>query len=323
MEEKPITDIDPALIFPGPIALVAGPGSGKTSRLALRIKHLVVERKVDPATIAVITFTREAARNMKQRLTPPAKAGMPDVTLFKALRTWLGDRSDNVAFRELLVSVCDSGALDIPTSMAKKTENKQAREKALEKISQLWTATFNSVSLYESLKAAKGDSLLSKLNTIVDELEQATSGTPTDLAKHTFIALKPWSSADRMLKVLATLLSDYQQSQDGDSRVVRIMTMRNSKGLEARTVFVVGLDEGVFPSSVQGTSEFEEEARLFYVSMMRAKESLHLFHARTRSGGRTFKADSFALRKSVFLTGLPADHCEEKYHKSLSKTAAK
>jgi superfamily I DNA/RNA helicase len=65
MEEKPITDIDPALIFPGPIALVAGPGSGKTSRLALRIKHLVVERKVDPATIAVITF--KALRNSKKR----------------------------------------------------------------------------------------------------------------------------------------------------------------------------------------------------------------------------------------------------------------
>jgi len=72
---------DPALIFPGPIALVAGPGSGKTSRLASRIKHLVENRGVDPATIAVITFTREAARNMKDRLTPPAKAGMPDVTL--------------------------------------------------------------------------------------------------------------------------------------------------------------------------------------------------------------------------------------------------
>jgi superfamily I DNA/RNA helicase len=73
--------IDPALIFPGPIALIAGPGSGKTSRLASRIKHLVENRGVDPATITVITFTREAARNMKERLTPPAKAGMPDITL--------------------------------------------------------------------------------------------------------------------------------------------------------------------------------------------------------------------------------------------------
>ena len=78
---NPAHDVDPALIFPGPVALVAGPGSGKTSRLALRIQNLVLERKVDPATITVITFTREAARNMKQRITPPAKKGMPDYTL--------------------------------------------------------------------------------------------------------------------------------------------------------------------------------------------------------------------------------------------------
>jgi DNA helicase-2/ATP-dependent DNA helicase PcrA len=74
-------EIDTALIFPGPIALVAGPGSGKTSRLASRIKHLVENHSADPATIMVITFTREAARNMKERLTLPSKAGMPDVTL--------------------------------------------------------------------------------------------------------------------------------------------------------------------------------------------------------------------------------------------------
>ena len=72
---------DPALIFPGPVALVAGPGSGKTTRLARRIKHLVEERGADPEGITVITFTREAARNMKERLTPPTKEGMPDVTL--------------------------------------------------------------------------------------------------------------------------------------------------------------------------------------------------------------------------------------------------
>ncbi len=59
---------DPALIFPGPVALVAGPGIGKTTRLALRIKHLVEVQGADPEGIAVITFTGEAARNMQERL---------------------------------------------------------------------------------------------------------------------------------------------------------------------------------------------------------------------------------------------------------------
>ena len=79
-----IDDQDPALIFPGPVALVAGPGSGKTTRLARRIKHLVEDWGADPEEITVITFTREAARNMKERLTPPAKDGMPDVMVGRA-----------------------------------------------------------------------------------------------------------------------------------------------------------------------------------------------------------------------------------------------
>src|SRR5712691_13060844 len=74
-------EVEPALVFPGPVALVAGPGSGKTTQMARRIKHLIKDLGVDAEAITVITFTREAARNMKERLTPPAKDGMPDVTL--------------------------------------------------------------------------------------------------------------------------------------------------------------------------------------------------------------------------------------------------
>lgn len=55
--------------FPGPILLLAGPGTGKTFQLAKRIKFLIEELNADPDEIAVITFTKEAARNMRERLT--------------------------------------------------------------------------------------------------------------------------------------------------------------------------------------------------------------------------------------------------------------
>ena len=54
--------------LPGPILLLAGPGTGKTYQLAQRIKFLVKEKKVKPSEITVITFTKEAARNMRERL---------------------------------------------------------------------------------------------------------------------------------------------------------------------------------------------------------------------------------------------------------------
>ncbi|UZE93093.1 MAG: ATP-dependent helicase [Candidatus Nealsonbacteria bacterium] len=54
--------------FPGPILLLAGPGTGKTYQLALRIKFLIEEKKVNPNEITVITFTKSATRNMQERL---------------------------------------------------------------------------------------------------------------------------------------------------------------------------------------------------------------------------------------------------------------
>jgi ATP-dependent DNA helicase UvrD/PcrA len=53
----------------GPILLLAGPGTGKTHQLALRIKDLVENKAVSPQTITVITFTREAAANMRRRIS--------------------------------------------------------------------------------------------------------------------------------------------------------------------------------------------------------------------------------------------------------------
>ena len=60
--------IDVAKIYPGPILLLAGPGTGKTHQLARRVKFLIEEKNVTPDSITVITFTNEAAREMRQRL---------------------------------------------------------------------------------------------------------------------------------------------------------------------------------------------------------------------------------------------------------------
>jgi DNA helicase-2/ATP-dependent DNA helicase PcrA len=61
---------------PGPILLIAGPGTGKTHQLALRVKDLVEKKNVPPGSITVITFTKDAAENMRRRI---ADEGKPDV----------------------------------------------------------------------------------------------------------------------------------------------------------------------------------------------------------------------------------------------------
>ena len=72
--------LDSYLEYPGPILLLAGPGTGKTWQLAMRIKYLIQDRKATPDEVAVITFTNEAARNMRDKLSEKDIAIPPDST---------------------------------------------------------------------------------------------------------------------------------------------------------------------------------------------------------------------------------------------------
>lgn len=59
--------------LPGPLLLLAGPGTGKTQQLAKRMKWLVEGKNIDPESITVITFTVAAAREMRERISDPTK----------------------------------------------------------------------------------------------------------------------------------------------------------------------------------------------------------------------------------------------------------
>lgn len=80
------------------------------------------------------------------------------------------------------------------------------------------------------------------------------------------------------------LMSDMQKKQDSDQNPIYMMTMHAAKGLEFDTVVIPGLDDGLLPSarSVMDLEKLEEERRLFYVGMTRARERLLLSRCRYR-----------------------------------------
>ncbi len=95
-----------------------------------------------------------------------------------------------------------------------------------------------------------------------------------------------------------------QDTLSDDEGVVTLMTLHNAKGLEYDTVFVIGMEDGVFPHSRSiEAGDVEEERRLAYVGVTRARKELYLTHARTRSmyGGREWNVPS------RFLSEIPAD----------------
>jgi DNA helicase-2/ATP-dependent DNA helicase PcrA len=104
-------------------------------------------------------------------------------------------------------------------------------------------------------------------------------------------------------------LQSDQDTLAADTPQVTLMTIHNAKGLEYRVVFLIGMEEGIFPHarSIED-NEVEEERRLAYVGMTRAMERLTLTHATARSlyGRREFNLPS------RFLDELPASVARER-----------
>jgi DNA helicase-2/ATP-dependent DNA helicase PcrA len=101
----------------------------------------------------------------------------------------------------------------------------------------------------------------------------------------------------------AALASDQDELDQGEKKGVTLMTVHAAKGLEFNTVFVSGMEEGLFPHQGMGGVEDrdeEEERRLFYVAMTRAKERLILTLARVR---KIYGSD-FIAEPSSFLADI-------------------
>ena len=81
-----------------------------------------------------------------------------------------------------------------------------------------------------------------------------------------------------------SLIADISEHQDDDN-VITLMTLHSAKGLEFPVVFIIGMEEGIFPHQnafLEGDSGIEEERRLCYVGFTRAKERLYLTNAKKR-----------------------------------------
>ncbi len=124
----------------------------------------------------------------------------------------------------------------------------------------------------------------------------------------------PTKTLDKFMEDVA-LLTDADKASEDDLNRVSLMTIHSSKGLEFPHVFVVGMEENLFPSKLALTSrlELEEERRLFYVAITRAEKSAHLTYAQTR-----FKyGDITYSEASRFISEIPKEFLDIKSKKSV------
>jgi DNA helicase II / ATP-dependent DNA helicase PcrA len=116
------------------------------------------------------------------------------------------------------------------------------------------------------------------------------------------------SSLPEFLEQIALVTE--QDEYDHEAGTVTLMTLHNAKGLEFEVVFIVGMEDGVFPHhrSMTEPDQMEEERRLAYVGITRARRKLYISHAWSRS---LFGASSYNP-PSRFLNEIPGELVEER-----------
>ena len=150
---------------------------------------------------------------------------------------------------------------------------------------------------FEKSRDGKGPDRLENLDELINAGRQSTANQETEnqTALQGFLAQAALDAGDK------------QASADEDS--VQLMTLHAAKGLEFNTVFIGGVEEGLFPHSMSADDpeRLEEERRLCYVGMTRARECLYLTYAETRRlhGNETYP------KASRFLREIPTEVIEE------------
>ena len=163
---------------------------------------------------------------------------------------------------------------------------------------QLVIETTGLLAMYQQDKADKGEEKVENLEELVNAAKLF------DGEQHGEDNL---SELDIFLTHAALESGDSQADDFTDC--VQLMTLHSAKGLEFKTVFLVGLEEGLFPSqqSVDDAGRLEEERRLCYVGMTRAMKQLYLSYAESR---RLYGRESYP-RPSRFIREIPAEFIQE------------
>ena len=220
--------------------------------------------------------------------------------MLNQLARWLDDDTDNFSLRLLLDQIVCKADLQAELDHPSEEDLERWRDEALLRISRLWETVENSRwHLYTALKRKAPASCLEPVLAKIQELRALKPGKakpmmpPHEILGAATRTLRPWPDSRQLMSELTEWVDDSRSRDRARGRpAARVLTMQSAKGLEADIVFIVGLEEGSFPYPNKEGEDLEEQYRLLYVSMTRAKQELHLYYARTRRGDVSYRPRS-------------------------------
>lgn len=244
-------------------------------------------------TRAYATLICERLRKARIKYVAPEPAPGRGLLLIERATSWLQDCNDSIALRECLEAGLATKQSPVPSVRVRKHEKITEREGAFCQISNLWKGVLEQkVSLWQSLtdSSDKSKALGFAHKNLAELRTQYDNNSVAGLLEHLGKSIEPWTKVSDFAEEVENWVSRFDASSvAGSDAAVQVMTFQGAKGLEADTVCVVGLEDGVVPRDGSEGEALAEQGRLFFVSMTRAIVDLHLFHARTRPGKVSFQ----------------------------------
>ena len=236
---------------------------------------------------------------------------LPDrVATAKRFIDWVQNPGDTFLTRLVTEDLVTGGVANVPgaekdgRSKESTIENRIAEET---KIAKLWDYVDRGNDLYTVIKNnGDGNKTLETIREALIGFEQSYNDFKKEkrgeFAKQLAFITGIWIDPNNMAEDIAEVVRLIQAEQPFGSTSAQLLTMRRAKGLEAQVVIIVGLEDDIIPNP-RGDN-VEEEARLLYVSMTRAKEKLYLFHSFKRPRNISYGPELSQKARSRFLDTL-------------------
>ncbi|MEI9477966.1 MAG: ATP-dependent helicase [Deltaproteobacteria bacterium] len=232
------------------------------------------------------------------------------VATAKRFVDWVQNLSDTFLTRLVVEDLITGGVANVPgkqkdgRSKKSTVDNRIAEET---KIARLWDYVDKDNDLYAVLKNNRnGGKTLATIRESLVKFEQSCNDFKKDkrgeFAKQLAFITGIWIDPSNMAEDIGEIVKLIQAEQPFGSTSAQLLTMRKAKGLEAEVVIIVGLEDDIIPNP--RSDNIQEDARLLYVSMTRAKETLYLFHSFKRPRNISYGPELSHKARSRFLDAL-------------------
>lgn len=223
---------------------------------------------------------------------------------------WVQDREDNFKTRLIIEDLINKGFAKVAGADKDGRSSEETIEKRVEEeteIAKLWDSVDKNDNLYSVVKNHENkNETLEKIMNALSALENSYKDFSRDkrgeFAKQLAFMSGIWINPSNLANDITNVVKLIQAEQPFGSTSAQLLTMRKAKGLEADVVIIVGLENDIMPNPM--SKNIEEEARLLFVSMTRAKEKLYLFHSYTRPRNISYGEELTKKPRSKFLDPL-------------------